>query len=304
MSGPTVTVLAVGLALLAAALFAMASVAQRGAASEIPDAEASGVRLMARLVRSPQWWAGTVGDTGGFVVQAAALGFGSLLLVQPLLVTTLLFALPLEAMRRRRPVGRRDLAWALVLAACLAVFVVVGEPTAGIDRAPLHRWLPVGSVLLILLVGCVVLAGRRDGRRRALFLAIATGLAYGLTAAMMISVVRLLDDGPLAVLTGWETYVLVAAAVGGTWLQQSAYQAGDLAASLPAVTVGEPVIGAVLGVLVLGEQVRADGPEWVLIGVLVVVMVVATLALARSSSEITIASTDADPAPAGGSRTS
>jgi uncharacterized protein (DUF983 family) len=149
-----------------------------------------------------------------------------------------------------------------------------------------------------------VLAGRSDGRRRALLLAVATGLAYGLTAAMMISVVRLLDDGPLAVLGGWETYVLVVAAVGGTWLQQSAFQAGDLAASLPAVTVGEPVIGAVLGVLVLREQVRADGPEWVLIGVLVVAMVVATLALARSSSEITIASTDADPAPAGGSRTS
>jgi uncharacterized protein (DUF983 family) len=159
-------------------------------------------------------------------------------------------------------------------------------------------------VLLVLLVGCVVLAGRRDGRRRALLLAVATGLAYGVAAAMMISVVRLLDDGPLAVLAGWETYVLVVAAVGGTWLQQSAYQAGDLAASLPAVTVGEPVIGAVLGVLVLGEQVRADGPEWVLIGLLVVAMVVATLALARSSSEITIASTDADPAPAGGSRTS
>ena len=297
------TALAVGLALLAAALFAMASVAQRGAASEIPDADASGVRLIARLVRSPQWWAGTVGDTGGFVVQAAALGFGSLLLVQPLLVTTLLFALPLEAVRRRRPVARRDVGWALLLAGALAVFVVVGEPTAGLDRAPLGRWVPVGAVLLVLLVGCVVLAGRRDGRRRALLLAVATGLAYGLTAAMMISVVRLLDDGPLAVLAGWETYVLVVAAVGGTWLQQSAYQAGDLAASLPAVTVGEPVVGAVLGVLVLGEQVRADGPEWLLIVVLVAAMVVATLALARSSGEIPAPSTDADPAPAGGSRT-
>lgn len=298
------TALAVGLALLAAALFAVASVAQRGAASEVSDAEASGVRLMGRLVRSPQWWAGTVGDTGGFVVQAAALGVGSLLLVQPLLVTTLLFALPLEALRRRRPVDRRDLGWALLLAGALAVFVVVGEPTAGLDRAPLATWAPVGGVLLALLAGCVLAAGRRRGRPRALLLAVATGLAYGLTAAMMKSVVDLLGDGPIAVLTGWETYVLVAAAVGGTWLQQSAYQAGDLAASLPAVTVGEPVVGAVLGVVVLGEQVRADGPEWVLIVVLVVAMAVATLALARSRAGAPPESTDADPAPAGGSRTS
>jgi hypothetical protein len=279
-----VTLLAGVLAVVAALLFAIASVAQRGAAADVPDDDARGGRLIARLVRSPRWWAGTVGDFGGFVVQAAALGVGALLLVQPLLVTTVLFALPLEARITGRRIGRAEIGWAAVLVAALALFVVAGEPTAGIDRAPFATWVPALVVLLVVGVACVLLAGHRRGPRRAALLAVATGLAYGLVAALTKSVVDLLGDGPIALLTSWETYALVVAAVGGTLLQQTAFGAGPLAASLPAVTVGEPVIAAVLGVVVLSEQVRADGPEWVLIAVLVVAMVAATAALSRSSA--------------------
>ena len=278
------TLLAGALAVLAALLFAIASVAQRGAAADVPDEEARGGRLIARLVRSPRWWAGTVGDTGGFVVQAAALGVGALLLVQPLLVTTVLFALPLEARLTGRRIGRPEIRWAVVLVAALALFVVIGEPTAGVDQAPLGVWLPSLTVLLVLLVLCVLAAGRKRGPRRAALLAVATGLAYGLVAALTKSVVDLLGEGPLALITSWETWVLLAAVLGGTLLQQTAFGAGPLAASLPAVTVGEPIVAAVLGVLVLGEQVRADGLEWGLIGLLVVLMIVATAALSRSSA--------------------
>ncbi|MEJ2886612.1 DMT family transporter [Actinomycetospora aeridis] len=278
------TLLAGALAVLAALLFAIASVAQRGAAADVPDDDARGGRLILRLVRSPRWWAGTVGDTGGFVVQAAALGVGSLLLVQPLLVTTVLFALPLEARLTGRRIGRSEIRWALVLVAALALFVVIGEPTAGVDRAPFAAWFPSLAVLVVVLLLCVLLAGRKRGPRRAALLAVATGLAYGLVAALTKSVVDALGDGVLALLTSWETWALVAAVLGGTLLQQSAFGAGPLAASLPAVTVGEPVVAAVLGIVVLGEQVRADGLEWALIGVLVVLMIAATAALSRSSA--------------------
>ena len=83
-------------------------------------------------------------DAVADVVQAAALGFGSLLLVQPLLVTTLLFALPLGAAWAGRTLARSDRVWA----ALLAVFVVSGNPTDGVDRAPVRDWLPAGAVLV------------------------------------------------------------------------------------------------------------------------------------------------------------
>jgi hypothetical protein len=279
-----VTALAASLALLAALLFALAAVAQQRSAGEVPDERASGLRLIRILIRRPLWWTGVGSDTCGFLAQAAALGFGSLLLVQPLLVTTLLFALPLGARWAGRSLTRADWIWALLLAVSLAVFVASADPARGIAQAPLASWIPAGLVIGAVLAGCLVVASLRHGNTRAVLIAVAAGIAYGVTAALTKSTVSLLDDGVLGVLTSWEPYVLAVAALGGTLLQQSAYQAGALSASLPAVIVGEPVVGAVLGVVVLQEEVRASGAEWLLIGVLVLTMVLATVALARSSA--------------------
>jgi drug/metabolite transporter (DMT)-like permease len=276
--------LAAGLALVAAVLFAVASAVQQRSAADVQDEQARGLRLAVVLARRPLWWAGTLGDTGGYVAQAAALGFGSLVLVQPLLVTTLLFALPLGAAWAGRRLSRADWLWALLLAAALAVFVVAGQPTAGTARAGLRQWLPTGVVLVVVVAVCLVGAATRRGTPRALLLALATGVAYGVGAALTKGVVGTLSDGPVALLTSWETYLLVVALLGGTLLQQSAFQAGDLAASLPAITVGEPVVAVGIGIVVLHEQLKADGAEWVLLGAVVVAMVVATTGLARSAA--------------------
>lgn len=278
------TALAAGLALVAAMLFAVASAAQQRSAATVPDEQAGGLRLIRVLVRRPLWWVGTLSDGGGYVAQAAALGFGSLLLVQPLLVTTLLFALPLSARWAGRRLRRADWGWAVLLSVALALFVVVGEPTEGVDTATLAQWLPTLVVLGVIVAGCVVGAAARRGTSRAVLLAVVTGVAYGLAAALTKSVVSLLDDGVLTLLTSWETYALVVALVGGTLVQQSAFQAGDLGASLPTITVGEPVVAVAIGVVVLSEQLRAGGAEWAVIAVLVAVLVVATVRLARSAA--------------------
>jgi drug/metabolite transporter (DMT)-like permease len=290
------TILAAVLALVAAALFAVASAAQQRAAAEVPDEDARGLGLIRTLVRRPLWWVGTIGDGGGFVAQAAALGLGSLLLVQPLLVTTLLFALPLSARWAGRRLSRPDKTWALVLVAALAVFVVVGEPTAGVDRASLERWLPAAVVIGVVFAACAAGAAVRRGTTRAVLLAVCTALMYGATAALIKGTVSLIDDGVLAVVTAWETWALVVVVAVGTLLQQSAFQAGALGASLPIVTVGEPVVAVLLGIAVLDEQVQSSGAEWVLIGVLAVVMAVATAALARSSAEVTPVALSTDEA--------
>jgi drug/metabolite transporter (DMT)-like permease len=277
------TILAAALALLAAVLFAVASAAQQRAAAAVPD-EGGGLRLMGVLLRNRLWWTGTLCDASGFVCQAAALGIGSLLLVQPLLVTTLLFALPLGARWAHRRLRRSDLIWAALLAGALAVFVISGEPTAGLDRAPPERWLPAGLVLGTVLVVCLLVAATRRGTTRAVLLAVCVALAYAVTDALTKGAVSQLDDGVYAMLRTWELYGLAVASIAGTILQQQAFQAGNLGASLPTITVGEPVVAVVLGVTVLEEQLQSDGAEWALIAVLVVVMVVATVALARSAA--------------------
>lgn len=291
------TSLAAGLALLAALLFALASAVQQRSAAAVPDEAAGGLRLMRVLVRRPSWWVGTLSDVAGYAAQAAALAVGSLVLVQPLLVTTLLFALPLGARWAGRRLRAADRGWAVLLAGSLAVFVAVGEPTEGADQAPLERWLPTAVVLGVVLAVCLVGAAARRGTTRAFLLAVATGVLYGITAALTKGVVTQLDDGLVALLTSWETYALVVVATAGTLLQQSAFQAGDLAASLPAITVGEPVVGVAIGLAVLGEQLRADGAEWLVIGLTVALTVVATVALARTAARS--AGLDAQAVPSG-----
>jgi drug/metabolite transporter (DMT)-like permease len=279
-----VTELAAGLALVAAILFAVASAVQQRTAAEVQDEQARGFRLAVVLARRPRWWAGTLSDTGGYVAQAAALGVGSLVLVQPLLVTTLLFALPLGAAWAGRRLSPRDWLWALLLAAALAVFVAVGEPTAGADRAGLRQWLPIGVVLVVVVAGCLLGAATRHGTVRAVLLAVATAIGYGVGAALTKGVVSTLHDGPVAVLTSWETYLLVVALLGGTLLQQSAFQAGDLAASLPTITVGEPVVAVLLGIVVLHEHLHVDGARWALLAAVVLAMLGATIGLALSTA--------------------
>jgi drug/metabolite transporter (DMT)-like permease len=262
---------AIALALLAAFLFALASVAQQREAANTGE---HGVRLFAKLLRNPRWWAGVGGDTGGYVAQAAALGLGSILLVQPVLVTTLLFALPLSARWNHRSISRRELWWASALIVAIAVFVVAGDPGGGVDVAPLRDWLPSLVVIGVLVAISTAVILTRPGRPR--------GLLYGLTSALTKSVMRLFADGLEPLLTSWETYVLVVVAISGTALQQMAFQAGSLEISLPAVTVLDPVVAGLLGIVALHEGVSAGGPEWGLIGISVLVMVVGTAALARA----------------------
>jgi len=270
---------AIALALLAAFLFALASVAQQREAANTGE---HGIRLFQKLLRNPRWWAGVGGDTGGYIAQAGALGLGSILLVQPVLVTTLLFALPLSARWNQRRVSRNELWWATALIIAIAVFVVAGDPNEGVDVAPFRDWLPSLIVIGVLIGISTAVILTRPGRPRALALAISTGLLYGLTSALTKSVMRLFADGLEPLLTSWETYVLVVVAITGTALQQMAFQAGSLEISLPAVTVLDPVVAGLLGIVALREGVRADGLEWGLIGISLLVMVIGTAALARA----------------------
>ena len=123
-----------GLALASALAFAVAIVAQQRAAERVPDEHARSGRLIAHLFRSRQWIAGTVSNTLGYCLQASALAYGSLLIVQPILVTSLLFAMPLEARLARARPPRSQWAWAVALAAGLAIFVTTGNPNHGADH--------------------------------------------------------------------------------------------------------------------------------------------------------------------------
>ncbi|MEU4809081.1 DMT family transporter [Nocardia fluminea] len=268
-------------ALIAAMLIALGAVAQQRAAAAVP----AGTSLLGGLLRSPRWWAGIVGDVGGYAMQVLALAFGAVLVVQPILVSALVFALPLSARLNGKRITARAATTALILVAALALFLIVGRPTAGEDSAPFREWVvPLAILLGVILTATVtgLLITSRSGQ--ALALGLAGGALFGVAAALTDRVVTLFGDGIGAVLGGWQTWTLVAAGLLGVYLQQRAFQAGPLSASLPAATIAEPLAAAFLGLTALGEHLRTSGAGLVVVGACVVVMCAATVVLCRTGA--------------------
>jgi drug/metabolite transporter (DMT)-like permease len=248
-------VLAVLFALLASLIYALASVLQHRAAVTQAHEDTLRLGLLTRLARHPLWLVGIACDVFAYGLQFVALGHGSLVLVQPLLVCGLLFALPLGAWLAGTTMNVRDWTGAVMVVVGLSAFLLAASPGRGNTDA--DSW-PALIILTSVAVGGLVLAarGRRGGRARAGLLAAAAALIYGLTAALTKSVAHLLGIGVGHVLTSWELYVLIGAGLVGMVLAQSAFQAGPLDASLPVLTVVDPVVSIVIGALVLGEGVR------------------------------------------------
>ena len=275
---------AVLLALGAALFIAIGDVMHQRQAHEVTDEQVSHAALFLQLLRDRRWWLGSLVAAVGFTLQAAALGLGSVLLVQAVLVTSLLFALPINARLSHRRVTRWEWTWAALLAASVAVIVTVGNPTAGHSRASFETWGAVVAVLGPALVACVIAGSMLKGPISAVLLAVVSGALWGVFAVLTKGVVDRLDDGLLALLRTPELYVWALVAIAGTAWQQSSFRAGALTASLPTMTVAEPVVGSALGVVVLGETLRPGDAGWLTLIVAVAAMVVATAALARGEA--------------------
>lgn len=279
------TFLAVLFAIGAAICIAIGTVVRQRTAAVVPDDSIGALGPITTLVHSPIWWLGTIVGMVGYALQAAALGLGSLLLVQPLLVLSLLFALPLGARFSGRTISAREWLWAAALTTSVAVLIIVGDPRPGQPRAETHHWVMITLIGLPFVALCLFGAHRRTGSARALLLGIAGGSLFGVAAVLTKGVVHLVTLGPSAVLTSIEFYALVAVAAVATSVQQSAFQAGDLQASLPATTIMEPVIASLLGFVVLGEYLDADRKVAAVLALAVVAMVAATVALARNAAD-------------------
>ncbi|SRX78939.1 integral membrane protein [Acidothermus cellulolyticus 11B] [Mycolicibacterium parafortuitum] len=270
------------LAILAAVFLAIGIVVRQRATLDVPAEDGVSAVMFRTLIRRPLWWAGTAAAIAGFVFQALALANGSLLLVQPILVSALLFALPLSARLAHRRVTRGEWAWAVLLTVALAVFVILAKASPGDYEASLTTSAVVAVVCTAAVMACVIVAARFAGWIRAVMLAVAVGVLFGVVAVLTKLVMHLLThEGVVAVLTTPVLYLLALLGVVAMLLQQSSFHAGSLQTSVPTMLVLEPVIAVVLGAVVLGEHLNVGRWDMVAIGVATVAMAAGTVALGR-----------------------
>ena len=283
------------LAVLAAGANAVSSVLQRKANKRVPQRANMSLRQIWILLHQPLWFGGILAITAGFLLQASALDSGQLSAVEPALVLELPFTLILASRVFRQRLGPREWLSTAAMTAGLAGLLYLLAPSAGgAPRVPWYGWLSgVGGNLL--LVGCLVMwarrgspgnareegPGQRGGSFRAAVLAVAAGSTFGLTAALMKAMTRTLSGGIGHFLTSWPVYAMVAAGVLGMFLTQAAMNAGPLIAAQPGLTLSDPLVSVLWGVLVFHEQVRQG---WYVIGEVctAAVIVAGVIMLARS----------------------
>lgn len=274
--------LVVVFALCAAVFMAIGIVVRQRATMDVPSDQGVSAVMFTTLLRRPLWWAGTAAAVAGYGFQALALIKGSLILVQPLLVSALLFALPISARMAGRRVTRGEWLWAGLLTVGLAVFVLLARPGPQEQAASLSTSTIVAAVCGALIVTCVVVAVKIGGWQRAVLLAVAVGVLFGVVAVVTKINMHILDQrGVLSLLATPAPYALVVLGVVATLLQQSAFHAGALTTSVPTMLVLEPVVAVVLGALLLGEEFDAGGYEAIALALAVVAMTAATVALGR-----------------------
>jgi hypothetical protein len=226
------------------------------------------------------------GDVGAYGLQAAALAFGSLLVVQPLLVCGLLVALPLNAHWTHRAIRPREWLCAIGLSASLAVFLVEAAPSGGESGAPLSSWIRVGGSVGILVVAAVLLAGRSHGHVRAALLGLAAGGLFGITAALTKTFVEQIPHGVPYTASHWQVYALAILSITGILFTQRSFQASSLSASLPALEATEPVVAAIVGIVLLHEHLNGRSPVAdLLIAVSIVAALVCVVTLAAGAGQ-------------------
>jgi drug/metabolite transporter (DMT)-like permease len=243
--------------LAGAACYAVASILQQQAARVQPDELSLRPGLLTRLMRSGRWLAGIGCDIGGWLLQFFALRSASLALVSPLFVVGLPMSIIGAAWAdRRRPIRAEWMA-SVVVVIGLVAFIATARPGPGHPRASGSEWTMLG-VATIACVGAAILLARGTPRRRAFMLGVATGILFGVTAAITERTAHLLNHGVLHALTTWVPYTLAVVSIIGLLLNQSAFQAGELRWSLPVITVLEPVVAIVISQVLFAEHIASD----------------------------------------------
>ena len=245
--------MAILLALLAASAFATGSVLQQKGTLEAP-AEDDDPRFLFQILKRPVWLVGGGLQATGWVLQAAALDRGSLVVVQSLTATSLVIALPLGARFTGQQISRRVIIGAVSVIVGIVIFLSIGSPQKGTSHPASAAWVgavALGAAAIIMLTRF----GRsRSGATKALLFGSAAGVGFALQATVTKQFMTIIGNGIGDLFSSWEIYVLIATAVVGFILQQSALKTGLLAPAMASSNSVTLFASVVFGVTVFGEK--------------------------------------------------
>lgn len=247
MDGDQVTGLAAGL--LSAAIFGVAAVAQAHGVRRTGAAPDSLVGFVRRSVRDAWTWAVLVAYLAGFLLHAVAIWLLPLYLAQ----ATIAMSLPVTAFASRRLAERLDLGqWTSIgLISVGLLLLALGSGSAG-------EVVTDGAFAAAVWAGVVLLAAGSllGGRLGGAGLGALAGLGYAGSAIAVRGVTTPVDTDVVLAALAVPALSLVA-----FWLYSRGMHGGAIASTSAALIVGQTFVPALLGVALLGDEVR-DGWWW------------------------------------------
>jgi drug/metabolite transporter (DMT)-like permease len=282
------TVMTVSLGLLAAAAFGGASVLEERSTKQVPQRAALSPRLLVDLVRQPLFVAAIGVNVAGAALQVLALHSGSLALVQPLLVLSLLFAVVIASVAvQRRPPDVVLLAGVACCAVGIAGFLAVARPHGGTGTASSGAAIPLAVGLAAVLAGCLAAAKWGPRAVRSLWLAAGCGAAFGVHALLLKVVPSTLPAGFADPLRQWPLYLMVIVTPIAFLLNQNAFQAGTLIApALAIITTADPLVSMAAGIACLHEKIAATPVDLAAESLFLAVTICGITALAQRAPQL------------------
>jgi hypothetical protein len=259
--------IAVVAAVASALMLGISSVADQRSTKRVESRRALSPRILLDLVRQPLWLAAISGNIAGFALQVVALSFGSLALVQPILVCDLIFAVLIRWILWRRSGGHRlggvrktVILFAGIAASTVGVsgFLVIGRPSGGSTHISFSMLPPLAIGLVAVVGGCLAVAAR-NRNLRPLALALACGVNYGVAAFVVKLVTSQFGGGLSEVFSNWPIYVFAVVGPAGFVLNQDAFQQGTFLAPVQAIlTTTDPVVSIALGIAWLNVRLHSS----------------------------------------------
>jgi hypothetical protein len=278
-------------ALLAAVLYGIGAAFEQHQAADAPDSSAGRPRLIGLLVRQPAWLLGIAAQVGGFAAHAAALRSGPLTTVQMVVAAELIVSVAIVRVRSGRPLPRT--AWAAgaaVVAGIVAFLALTSHGSAGDggqDHGQAVAWLGAAgfgaATAGAAAIAVAVVGLSATGRRRALLLGVAAGLADACVAVTTAALSREFGHGIAAIAGSWPVYALVAGGLCSLLLTQTAYQAGRPMVTLPVIAAVAPMASVVIGIGFLGETAHLGAGRTIAAGIVAAGTGAALVILARSA---------------------
>jgi drug/metabolite transporter (DMT)-like permease len=272
------------LALLAAGAFALGSVLQQRGTLETEEAGEQDAHFLLHIWHRPVWIAGALSQATGWVLQAAALDRGSLVVVQSVCSLSLVIALPLGVWLTDQVVTERVWLAAASVVVGIILLLSLGSPHSGSSTASGTAWLSAASLSVVSIAILASQARRRTGGRRALLFGSAAGVCFAFQAAVTKAFVPLVGQGAAAITSSWTTYALIGTALAGFVLQQSALKVGVLAPAIASSNAVTLLGCVVFGITVFGESLSGGGDRLAPAIVGLAMAIVGIAVLAQSSS--------------------